>query len=1164
MSQPPDQPDAEGRGHADGAHAPAQALHPDGHGHDEDHGGLGYKIVRWSVDHPHAVIALFLSLLFLGILAIGFIMPRRFMPYVESPMLGVVTEMPGLSAEEMETYFSGPIEQRMVNAPKVRYIRSVSQEGFSMVVLEYPYGTDMQQAQTEVQSLLNVVQADLPSTGANLKPSWILRVDPLNLPVLSLSLTGDKSQGWSLPRLRELADNEVLNRIKAADQSVYTVSTFGGHRRQLQIVVDRDKLKSVGLSMMDLRMAVEKANVARPAGALNNGPSETPLRVDTLGRSAAVIGAYPIKAMGNRVVRVRDVAEVKDTVFELRSGYRHLYWEGKNREHGESGEKGEKGEEGSGQLSQSSLLSPSSPSSLPSGARSDEAILVNVLQNPDASSPKTIDAVLRTVRQLEKEFPGIRFDVAYNNASFVDVLFENMRDELLIAVVLTGLAVLFFLGEIRGTAIALTAIPTSLAMALLAMVPLGMSLNSSTLIGLLVAIGRLVDDAIIDIHAVERHLRMGKDRRQATIDGISEVRRSVLAATIVLIIALLPLMFSGGITQLMFEGLCWPIIFGLVASYLVSMTLTAVLCSRFMTLPESRQRTWFSRLLLEPFERKLVGLEQGYERAIRWLLKHRFANFVRIGITVILGFTLYYFIGAEMMPLADVGQASLQLEMKPGASFKATEEAVGRLERILAEEGVSKGWITNASIEIGQEGGPGMTTGGAYFSGYQMMSASAASAMLTLSDKDSGRPDVWTIMDRIHSRAMEEIPGIRRIQIKEMGADVMATSLAPVALVVYGKDLHTIDRLGKEVLKIAQEEAVNPATGKPDTAQPFLSWEMSKPTLQVVVDQEKAARHGLNPADIADQAYYALKGGFGMEFFRMQNKRPTTVLFRFSESDRSDLSDLSSMFLTGMGGEQVPITELVTLEQRMAPSAIEHDQLRRVVSFGGYYRKDSRPSMDVTMDIQMRALSKLNWPPGYGLEARGDMTQMMDSFRLMLIGLAVALVLMYFVLVAQFNGFLQPLQMLFSLPLELSGVFFMLWLMHQAFSTVSILGIIVLSGMDIVTAILMIDLILHYRKSGLPRNEAVATASPQRLRPILMTSLITVFVMAQVAFIPKSGLDAYQPLGTTIIGGLIVGTVLSLLDIPIMHTLVDDLVRWFQVRFLKVDPASLPPVEKTS
>ncbi len=1079
----------------------------------------GFNFVRWSVDHPYIVAAFFMSMLMLGYLAIGHFMPRRFMPYVESPMLGIVTESPGLSAKEMETYFSGPIEQRMVNVPKVRYIRSVSQDGFSMVVLEYPYGSDMQKAQTEVQSLLNVVQADLPSTGANLKPSWILRVDPLNLPVLTLSLTGDADKGWDLARLRELADNQIINRFKSSGKNIYTVSPFGGYRRQLQVKVDRTKLYSYGLSILDVRDAIDQYNVAKPAGQVTNANDEPVFRVDTLAKTAAMVAAYPVKALGDQIVRVGDVADVRDTTIESRSSYHFMR-----------------------------------------GGKVEKGIALDILQNPDASSPTTIEAALKTARDLEHDYPGIHFTTAYNNASFVDILFENMVHELIFAILLTGIAVLFFLGEWRGTLIALTAIPVSLAMSLLAMAPLGMSLNSSTLIGLLIAIGRLVDDAIIDIHAVERHMRMGKSRRDATVDGITEVRRSVLAATVVLIIALVPLMLSGGITQLMFVGLCWPIIFGLIFSYIVSMTLTAVLCSRFMQLPENRTRTCAQEFFRGRSVTSFLNSGSGYERLVRSMLRNPRANFLRIGLTILIGFTFYNFIGSEMMPLADVGQASLQLEMQPGTSFPSTELAVGQLERIIAEEGGNKGWIPRTSIELGVEGGPGMT-GGAYFTGYSMNVVNGASGMLTFNDKGSGRPSVWQIIDRIQGRAMKEIPGIRRIQLKEMGSDLMATSLAPVALVVYGPDLDVLDQLGKQLQQLAKTEVINPRTKEPDIAQPFLSWEMSKPTYSFVIDQSKAAAHGLTPAKIAEQAYYALRGGYTTEFYRQPNERPMTIQVRYQEDQRMDPSNLEGMFIASPTGQQIPLTELVTLQKRSDPSLIEHDQLRRVISFGGYYRKDGRPSMDVTMQLQMKAAAEMNWPAGYGIEARGDMTQMMDSFRVMIFGLALALVLMYFVLVAQFGSFLQPLQMIFSLPLELSGVFFMLWLTHQAFSTVSILGVIVLSGMDIVTAILLIDLMLNFRHQGMPRNEAIAKACPQRLRPILMTSLITVFVMAQVAFAPKSGLDAYQPLGTVIIGGLLVGTVLSLLDIPVMHAIVDDLSRWLQVHVMKVDPASLPPVE---
>jgi HAE1 family hydrophobic/amphiphilic exporter-1 len=500
--------------------------------------------------------------------------------------------------------------------------------------------------------------------------------------------------------------------------------------------------------------------------------------------------------------------------------------------------------------------------------------------------------------------------------------------------------------------------------------------------------------------------------------------------------------------------------------------------------------------------------------------------------------------------------------MEPGMSYAATENAVRHIERIMQKYPE----IQYASIEIGFEGGPGYSSG-AYYNGYSMGMTNGAVAMLTFTDKDTRKRDIWTVMDSIVAEATATIPGIRRLQIKEMGSDVMASSAAPIQLLVYGPDLKIVSMLAEQVAHIARTQV-------PDIYQVATSWAMTKPAYEIKVDVRRAAELGLTPAEIADQAYYALRGGFTNEFFRMENKRQTTILIRYDEKDRLSPEDIELLAITTPDGKQVPLKAVARVEYHETPTLIEHDNFRRVVSVMGYYRKAhyvppwregeqvrNRPSMDVAMDVMMRAQMQLNWPPGYGIEVRGDMTQMMDSFRRLLQGLQLAVVFIFLVLVAQFRGFIQPAQMVFSLPLELSGVFFALWLTGQAFSTVSIMAVIVLTGMDITTAILLIDLIMRYRHQGLPRNQAVIQACPQRLRPILMTSLITIIALSPVAFAPRTGLDAYQPLGTVVIGGLIVGTVLSLLDIPIMHTLVDDAVRWWLIKVRRRDPASLPPVE---
>ncbi len=1065
-----------------------------------------HLIHAWAIDHAAVVIAFYVAVVLCAVFAVAFVIPRRFAPYVPSPMLGIVTMMPGLSAQEMETYVSKPIEEQMVQIGDLHYIRSVSQDGFSIVILEFNYGVDIQKARTKVQELLNVANAFLPPTTANLKPSFVIPVDPLNLPILSLALTGDPNRGWTPQKLRQFADNVVIARIKQVPD-VDSVVVFGGYRRQLQVIVNRNKLAAYGLSILDVRDAIDRYNQSQPGGVLTQGDQESIVRVNSLARNAQDVLNYPIMGMAAaksdsqsppRTVYVRDVARVVDTYWERRSAYEYL-----DHAPGKSG-------------------------------RVMPAIEVSVIQNPAASSYTVVPQVRKVLTQLEHEYPGVQFRTAYDNAHFVGILFHNVWEELAVAVVLTAIVIVIFLGEWRGTLIALITIPTSLAIAVLMLIPMHMTFNSGTLIGLLIAIGRLVDDTIIDIHSVERYLRKGLSPREATIEGIAEVRLAVLASTLMILIALLPLLFCGGITQLMFVELVWPLIFALLASMMVSFTLTAVLCAKMLRSPvgEATDRTpLLLRSLLLFCQRWLGRLEGTYARALRRQHANRFWAFVRVGLVVIVGFTFYNFIGSEMMPLADTGQAVGFLEMQPGTSFQATEQAVHRLEQILLKYPE----LQKASIEIGTESM--FESWNPYFTGYQMPQADGAALMLTFSDKDARKRTIWQIIDAVQKEAMNTIPGIRRLQIKEMGSDVMATADAPIHINLYGPNLHVLYQLGEQALAIAQKT--------PGLAQPALTWTMGVPDYEVRVDPAKAAALGLSPQNVAEQAYYALHGGLTNSFYYLpDNLRQDTIFVRYDSQDRATPRDLAEVYLSTPDGKQVSLESVAQILYRSAPTAIEHDNLRRVIGITGFYRKGGPPSMDLTMEVMMRAMEKLNFPPGYGIEVRGDMTQMMDSFRRLLYGLLVSLVLMYFVLVAQFRGFLQPLQMVASIPLELSGVFVALWLAHQAFSTVSILGIIVLSGMDITTAVLMIDSIMRHRDRGVPREQAVIDGGVERLRPIIMTALIELAVMLPVALAPKTGLDAYQPLGTTIVGGLLAGTFLSLFVIPLMHTFVDDLMRW--------------------
>jgi len=1037
----------------------------------------GANVSRWAIEHPYIVIAFYLGVALLSVLVVVFQMPRRMMPYVESPIVAVVSMMPGLSAEEMEIYFSKPIEERMVDLKNVHFVRSTSQEGFSIVTVEFWYGTDMKKAVFDVQSLMNVVQADLPMTGANLKPSWVLAIDPLNLPVLSLSVTGE---GYDPMQLRTLVENEVVNRLKVV-KDVHSVVPFGGEKLQMQVIVDRERLAAYRMSLLDVRNALDMQNVSRPAGTLTFQDREVLVRTDTRARTPEEVAGYPITSMDGRVVYLRDVAEVTNAPREQRSLYR---FNGK------------------------------------------EAVEISIVQQAEASSVRVIEGVNAKLAEIQQDFPRLRFEVGYDRATFVGFLMENMVVELVMAVLLTGLVVLLFLGNLRGTLVSVITIPVSLGMALLAMVPLGMTLNSSTLIGLLISIGRLVDDSIIDIHSIERHLRMGKSPKDAAVDGITEVRLAVLAITFMLCVALLPLAFSGGIVQYMFEGIVWAIILGLLASALVSFTLTALLAAHLFA-PHAREtarrRAWFWRWLLDPCQRFLERLEGGYGRSLGWALRHRFTVLCVALATVLVGVALYPRIGSEMMPLADVSQAFVQLEATPGTSFARTSEIAAEIERLLLKQPE----IVKVSSEVGFE------PGGTYFTGYSMGSVNSAFMMVTLVDSSKRRRDIWQVIDGVQAEAVRTIPGIRRVVIKEMGADVMASSAAPIQVIFFGSDLERLSAIGEQARRSAEEI--------PGFHQVTTSWAQTLPQLHVEVDRVRAQEIGLTVAEVADQAYYALKGGLTNEFYRLDNKRQFGILLRYRGEQRRDRTDLEQVKIVGRKGEVVPLLSVARVEERRGPTLIERDNFRRVVSVLGYYRKGGPPSMDLSMDLLMAAHEKIEFPPGYGVELRGDMTQMEESFQRLLRGLLLAVIFMFLLLVAQFRSLIEPFNMIFSLSLMLTGIVGGLLLARQTFSTVSILAVVILAGMMMTVAVLMIDLVLRLREQGVSRQEAILAAGPVRLRPILMTSLITIVVLIPVAFFPSTGVDAYAPLATVVIGGLSIGTVLALFLVPVLHTYTDDL-----------------------
>lgn len=678
-----------------------------------------------------------------------------------------------------------------------------------------------------------------------------------------------------------------------------------------------------------------------------------------------------------------------------------------------------------------------------------DAFELSIFQTERASSPQLVQRLRAVVSRLQSKYPGLVCQEAYNNAHFVEVMQANVWLELLLAVALTGAVVWIFLGEVRGTLIALATVPTTLALTLLCFGPLGLSLNSSSLIGLLLALGRLVDDTVIDLHAVAAHRARGKSVRQAALDGCSEVRPAVVSATLVLALAMLPLTWCGGLTQDMFEGIVWPFLVSLGSSLLVSLTLTPVLV-RLIYRGSSLHDRW----------------ESAYRRILRSVLDRPGLTLGLALATCYLAWLLVPLIGSEMMPLADTGQMYVEMESLPNSSTRDTARLAASVEEILRRCPEVQG----VSCEIGME------TGQTALTGYDLGGSHTARLLVTLVDQNRRRRNLWQVADAVYSQALRDVPGIRRFVLKEMGSDVMASAMTPVELVVRGPQLRRLSWLAEQTRTLGgQVRGLHMLS---------TSWSLGK----------------------APRVLFRPPPGPGKTI--AQTSEGVAVVLQDGQPYREDLA------------------------------VIEHQDSQRCISVTATTRRGGPGSMRLAMALQMLSQSQLPYPAGYQLLQRGDMLAMMDSFQRLLSGLAFGGLLVYAALFAWFRDARLPLIMLMAIPLELAGVVVALLLAGQVFSSVSLLGLVVLHGMDMTASILLLDRVETLRRSGLSAREAVLQGAPQRLRPVLMTVLVTLAVMAPLALFPRTGMDAYSPLATVVLGGLTVSSALTLLVIPVIYSVV--------------------------
>jgi multidrug efflux pump subunit AcrB len=1059
------------------------------------------NLPRWAVEHPFLTVMLSLAMIGAGLYALA-TTPVELNPYVESPVVGIEISYPGMSAQDMARFFAEPIEKAVGIVKGVQNIRSTSQDGHTEIALIFPYGTDMKRALTETQSLVNSFLNQIPQNLANATIPWVVHVDQSNIPIIDFALS---RPGWDPVRLREFADNTLRDKFERIP-GAQSVIVFGGERRQIQVVVDRTKLAAYGLSILDVKQHLDMFSVSQGAGELKSPQGNWLVHMNyaVTQQNVADLANLPIGMTPQGVVYLRDVATVRDGVAEVTSAY---HYDGKSR------------------------------------------ILLSVIKTPPAPAPAVIRQALALAHKFEADYPGLRIRIAYNQNDFISTIVRNAGREILLGLLVTNLVVVLFLRDLRATAVVFVTLPLSILFGLFLFRPVGLTISTPTLMGFTFVIGRLVDDSVILLDVVHRHLKLGKPPKQAAIDGASEVMTALISTSLSFWAALLPLNFLGGPLGTGFRGMTAPMILANIGSTFLALSLNPMMAA-YLFKPEGDARVGLAQRVTNwvaaPLQWFLGRLERLYHRVLVLSIDYRFAA-VAVGVvSILVAVEIYKDLPQEMMPQQDTGIGIGGMAAWPGTPFPEFERMVSRVEKIILAQRDTNGKPVTEKIStmIGAE--PQAAT---YFTGYGMQTPSIAGFKISFVDKDHRHINIWQIENRIAAEAKRQVPGIRYIWFKEFGATPVATARAEIQANLTGPSLRNVYALGQRLGAIAQQ------VPGPNMIYTNMCW--CEPQLNLVIDQTRAAELRIPPRLIAAQAYYALQGGMTEQFFHPENALlQSRILIRYKKSQRVSPQDLGDTMITLPGGGEVPLKELARIQETYAPDyVVRKNYAYQYTVFAGYGALGLKQTMqNIVMGGRMQLFPL---PQGYTITPSGLMPSMLDSLDRLNTGLKLSLAIIFFYLLLQYGSLAMSIVMMTAIPLEAFGAMIFLQLRHMKYSPPVLWGLVVLTGIVLSNAILLIDKAMKNEKAGMTPREAILEAGPTRLRPILMTALATMAAWIPFMYWPPAGADRYTPIATGMVGGLFTNIFMTLVIVPAVYVLVHDTMAFLRRAYLPA-PAAVP------
>jgi len=887
------------------------------------------NLAKFSIKNKYTIYAIIIATILFGIYA-GKTLKMELFPDTSPPLVNVITAYPGVSAKDIAKDVSKPMEEEFATVEGVKKIKSTSQDGLSIIKVEFHYGRDVNTAAVDIQNTVNRIKRELPP---DIQEPQVMKFSSSNKPVITYAV---QSKQVDLAAVRNLTENEIKTALQTVE-GVAAVDVFGGYKSQVNIMVDKRKLDALNIPLERVTAAIKGQNAAASGGRITKEDQEFLIRlVQEYAKPEQLLNTVIQNKEGN-LIYLKDVATVDTSGEERRSEYR---FNGK------------------------------------------AAIAIQVIKRDDANTVEVVELVNEKLGELEKGYPYLEFNKADDDSVFTKQVVDNMTGSVRDAVILTAIIILISIISLSESIIVSISMPISFLATLVLMKLTGMELNLITLSGLILAVGIVVDDSIIVLENIMRHHRdFNKDLKTSAIEGTKEIFLADVAGTTTTIIVLVPLLFIQGFVGKVFGPLALTLIYALVVSLIVSLTiiplLTVLIGGR--SWPRLQKAT---AILASPYTSFMGGLRNFYTGVLSGALKHRWLSLMFALLFFVLGILLLKNIGMEVLPKLDAGTFTVSLQASPGTSLSKTSEITQQVENIISSEKDVKLYSTQIGYEPGSR----------FLGDTGALGVTQANITVTLSTRKERRETIWEIEERIRKK-ISLVPGIETFVVKEVGGTAIATTAAPIDIRITGQDQEIANSLADEVLSRISRV--------PGAVNLYKSWSLNNPEIHIKVNEKRAAELGLTPAGIIKEVYASLEGSPASEI-KSDNRKNTRILVRYRPEDRTSLDNLTSVTLFTPTGARVPLRDVAEIEISRGANVVTRENLQPTIDVLGY--TFGRTFSHVTDDIS-KELTKIPVPDGYTVNITGEQTDLQESMQDVLFSLVLAVIAVYLLLVSQFRSF---------------------------------------------------------------------------------------------------------------------------------------------------------------